>query len=81
MAVFERLNCRDLARVDFMLDNNGPWFLEINTMPGFTSHSLVPMAAKETGMDMPALCARLVEAACRRGETLLARANLSEGTR
>jgi D-alanine-D-alanine ligase len=56
-----------LARVDFMLDDRGPWFLEINTMPGFTSHSLVPMAAKHTGVDMPALCGKLVDAALKRG--------------
>jgi D-alanine-D-alanine ligase len=48
-----------------MLDERGPWFLEINTMPGFTTHSLVPMAARHTGVAMPELCARLVEAAVR----------------
>ncbi|UCD75605.1 MAG: D-alanine--D-alanine ligase [Phycisphaerales bacterium] len=66
VAVFNRLGCRDLARVDFMLDEAGPWFLEINTMPGFTGHSLVPMAAGHIGMDMPALCTHLVEAALAR---------------
>ena len=66
VAAFNRLGCRDVARVDFMLDDAGPWFLEINTMPGFTSHSLVPMAAKRIGLDMPALCAHLVEAALAR---------------
>ncbi len=60
---YERVGCRDVARVDFMLDERGVWFLEINTMPGFTTHSLVPMAAAETGVPMPALCERLVEAA------------------
>ncbi len=57
---FERLGCRDLARADFMLDERGPWFLEINTMPGFTAHSLVPMAAAHAGLAMPDLCERLV---------------------
>ncbi len=60
---FHRLGCRDLARADFMLDDVGPWFLEINTMPGFTSHSLVPMAASHAGMKMPDLCATLIDAA------------------
>jgi len=63
---FSRLGCRDIARADFMLDEEGPWFLEINTMPGFTSHSLVPMAARHVGMPMPALCAKLVDAALAR---------------
>jgi D-alanine-D-alanine ligase len=67
LIAFERLGCRDIARVDIMLDSqNQPWFLEINTMPGFTTHSLVPMAARKIGLEMPELCARLVEAAIQR---------------
>ncbi len=55
---------RHLCRADFILDDdNRAWFLELNTMPGFTDHSLVPMAARTIGLDMPALCALLVEAA------------------
>lgn len=67
MTAFDRLGCRDLARVDLMVDERGPWFLEINTMPGFTTHSLVPMAARRVGMEMPQLCAKLVDAAVQRG--------------
>jgi D-alanine-D-alanine ligase len=52
--------------VDLMLDDAGLWFLEINTMPGFTTHSLVPMAADHAGLDMPQLCATLVHAALAR---------------
>lgn len=63
LLAFEVLGCRDVARVDFILDERGPWFLEINTMPGFTTHSLVPMAARAVGKDMPMVCAELVEAA------------------
>ena len=66
MHAFARLGCRDLARVDLMLDDEGLWFLEINTMPGFTTHSLVPMAAAQAGLDMPNLCAKLVDAALAR---------------
>jgi D-alanine-D-alanine ligase len=65
---FDAIGCRDLARVDIMVDHSGPWFLEINTMPGFTTHSLVPMAAARTGVPMPELCAKLVEAALARTE-------------
>lgn len=54
---------RHICRADFILDDeNQAWFLEINTMPGFTDHSLVPMAAKASGLEMPALCALLVDA-------------------
>ncbi len=64
MIAWNRLRCRDVARVDFRLDEREElWFLEINTMPGFTTHSLVPMAARATGVEMPELCASLVEAA------------------
>lgn len=65
---WNELGCRDLARVDFRLDVEGrAWFLELNTMPGFTSHSLLPMAAKAHGLPMPDLCASLVETALERG--------------
>lgn len=57
---------RHLCRADFILDDeNRAWFLEINTMPGFTDHSLVPMAARAAGLDMPVLCALLADAALR----------------
>jgi D-alanine-D-alanine ligase len=57
---------RHLARVDFILDKQGQaWLLEVNTMPGFTSHSLLPMAAKHAGLSFADLCARLVELAKR----------------
>jgi D-alanine-D-alanine ligase len=58
------LGVRHLARVDFLLDPAGAcWLLEVNTMPGFTSHSLFPMAARHAGMDFPALAERLVRLA------------------
>jgi D-alanine-D-alanine ligase len=62
----EAIGVRHLARVDFILDGQGRhWLLEINTMPGFTSHSLVPMAARHAGIEMPALCTQLVGFALR----------------
>lgn len=60
------LQCRHIARVDFMLGaDNRVWMLEVNTTPGMTDHSLVPKAALKLGMTMPALCRRLVELALR----------------
>ena len=48
---FEALGCSGWGRVDVMLDQaGGPWVLEVNTVPGMTAHSLVPMAALELGL-------------------------------
>jgi D-alanine-D-alanine ligase len=58
------LGVRHLARVDFMLPERGdPVLLEVNTMPGFTPTSLLPMAALAEGMEMPALVKHLVQLA------------------
>jgi len=62
--LFRQMGLRHIARADFLLDEDGtPWFLEINTTPGFTDHSLVPKAARQIGLEMPALCAKLAETA------------------
>lgn len=63
---FETLGCRHLARIDFIVDEQlYPHILEANTMPGFTSHSLVPKAAKHMGITFPDLCDHLVRLALR----------------
>ena len=59
--VFDLVGCRHLARADWMVDGDQRlWFLEINTLPGFTSHSLVPKAAQQTGVSFDDLVERLV---------------------
>lgn len=59
--------CRDLSRTDLMLGENGQLhLLETNTLPGLTAQSLFPKAAQAAGLDMPALCKRLVEMALQR---------------
>ena len=64
--MWEALGLRHLARVDFLLDRQGTaWLLEVNTMPGFTSHSLMPMAAAHAGLSYADLCAALVDMAVR----------------
>ena len=63
LQIYEKLQLRDLARVDFIVDDRTSWFLEVNTMPGFTDHSLLPLAAKEMGMSMQNLCGSLVDLA------------------
>jgi D-alanine-D-alanine ligase len=65
-AMWGALGARHLARVDFLLDRAGTaWMLEVNTMPGFTGHSLMPMAARDAGLSYADLCAALVEMAVR----------------
>ncbi len=62
LAAFAELGCSGWGRVDFMVDRAGtPWVLEVNTVPGMTGHSLVPMAAKVAGMDFAELCWRILE--------------------
>ncbi len=62
LACFESLGCSDYSRVDLIMnDNNDIYPLEVNTLPGFTSHSLLPMAAKKAGMDMPELCIKIAK--------------------
>ena len=59
---FNILGCSGWGRVDFMTANGGePQVLEVNTIPGMTSHSLVPMAAKVAGIDFAELCWRILE--------------------
>jgi D-alanine-D-alanine ligase len=61
---FQALGCRGWARVDFLLDAAGrPFLLEANTAPGMTDHSLVPMAARASGLEFPDLCLRILELA------------------
>ncbi|MEQ9735864.1 MAG: D-alanine--D-alanine ligase, partial [Algiphilus sp.] len=62
LEAFAAIGVRQWGRVDFMLDDRGaPQLLEINTLPGMTTHSLVPMAAQAVGIDFDALCWRLLE--------------------
>jgi D-alanine-D-alanine ligase len=64
---FEALGLRDLARVDFMVDEAGtPWFLEASTMPGLTETSSTVLALDSAGYDVSSVYAALVESASRR---------------
>ena len=59
---FNSLGCRGAARVDFIIGDDGkPYVLEINTIPGMTSHSLLPKAAAKIGLSMGRLCLKIVE--------------------
>ena len=63
LTAFAVVGCKDWGRVDFLMGADGaPQLLELNTLPGMTSHSLVPMAAKARGMSYAELCWSLLEA-------------------
>ena len=62
MAAFKSLGCSGWGRVDFMCDENDkPWLIEVNTIPGMTDHSLVPMAARTAGIDFDELVVRILQ--------------------
>jgi D-alanine-D-alanine ligase len=62
MKGFRALGCRGWGRVDLMLDRAGdPYLLEVNTAPGMTDHSLVPMAARHVGIAYDELCMRILK--------------------
>ncbi|HKD53337.1 MAG TPA: D-alanine--D-alanine ligase [Steroidobacteraceae bacterium] len=62
LAAFDAVGASGWGRADFMMDAAGrPLLLEVNTVPGMTSHSLVPMAARAVGVDFPELVWRVLE--------------------
>jgi D-alanine-D-alanine ligase len=70
MACFDALGCRDFSRIDFIVSEDGtPYALEANTIPGFTTHSLLPKAAAKIGIPMSELCVRIVRTAAAKRRT------------
>ncbi len=64
LRAFDAIGCRAWGRADVMVDRQGkPYFLEINTSPGMTDHSLVPMAARHAGISYEDLCLRVLQSA------------------
>ena len=62
VAAHRCLECKGMSRTDIFLDTEGtPWALETNTIPGMTSTSLLPDAARAAGISFPELCTRLIE--------------------
>jgi len=62
LRAFDALGCRGWGRVDFMVDSKGKaWLIEVNTVPGMTDHSLVPMAARQAGISFDELVWRILE--------------------
>lgn len=68
LAAYRLVGCRRVTRADLRLDaENRPWLLELDTCPGMTETSLLPMAASAAGWDFGSLCERLIESALASG--------------
>jgi D-alanine-D-alanine ligase len=67
LKAFEAVDARGWGRVDLMLDEqHQPWLIEVNTVPGMTDHSLVPMSVKAAGIDFEELVVRVLSTSLRR---------------
>ncbi len=65
---YQLIGCQDYARVDMIISKNGPYILEVNTLPGMTATSLVPDAAKYSGYSFSAFLDLLISRAYARGK-------------
>ena len=62
--IFQLTSIRSYARADFLLQNEKiPWFLEVNTLPGLTEHSLLPKSAHHDGIEFPQLIEKIIQLA------------------
>lgn len=61
VTIADLLHCRGLVRFDYILNGQTPWFLEVNTVPGMSSHSIVPQQAQVYGMSMGDMYSLLLE--------------------
>ena len=59
--IYKRMGCSGIVRVDFILSDEGLYFLEINTIPGMTSASLVPRMIRTAGMDLTSFLSTIIE--------------------
>ena len=59
--IYSRLGCKGIVRVDYIYTEEGLYFLEINTIPGMTSASLVPKMVRAAGMDITSFLSTIIE--------------------
>ncbi len=64
MEAFKMLGCNGWGRVDFIIDQESNiFFIEVNTIPGMTSHSLVPLSARQAGIEFDDLVLKMLKSA------------------
>tara|TARA_B100000029_G_scaffold90938_2_gene80836 strand:+ start:862 stop:1749 length:888 start_codon:yes stop_codon:yes gene_type:complete len=63
LLLYNKIGCKHYARIDFLLNNDQYYLLEINTLPGLTSTSLLPKAAKHIGLSYQKLITKIIELA------------------
>lgn len=68
-AIYEYLNCSGIVRVDYIIQNHKPYFLEINTIPGMSSESIVPKQVKYLNLSLPKLFEEVIEDQFHKKET------------
>jgi D-alanine-D-alanine ligase len=59
--IYRDLNCRGMIRVDFIIQENEPFVIEVNTVPGFSEASIIPQQASVVGIDKKALITAVIE--------------------
>jgi D-alanine-D-alanine ligase len=59
--IYDYLGCSGIVRIDYIVPHNEPWFLEINTVPGMSSASIVPQQIRAAGLQLSAVCTQLIE--------------------
>ena len=69
-AIFSACGCLDCARIDFILVGDCPYFLEVNTIPGMSEHSLLPLSAGGRGIDFDALTLKMLTLAADRCDSI-----------
>ena len=65
LRISDMLGCRGIVRVDFIIIDDEPWFLEINTVPGMTAESIVPKQAEAHGLSLVDLYSMVIEDVCK----------------
>jgi D-alanine-D-alanine ligase len=59
--IYDYLGCKGIVRIDFIIVNNKPWFLEVNSVPGMTAESLIPQQARVYGIPLEELYSMVIE--------------------
>ena len=63
--LYKKFNCKGVVRFDYFLSENEWWFLEVNTVPGFSAESIIPKQAKAAGFELKDFFGSLIEEALR----------------